>query len=95
MAGTATTTAADVIKASAEDPVSFAVHSLASNTVNIWVSQKDPSCALDYEELIPGATMFFEDFIGVLYIRSASGTATFTVPFSQFRSETASIVSRS
>lgn len=78
------TTTSQMIFSSKTKPASFSVHSLISNSVNVQLSQEDPSAATDYEELQPGQSAFFENFVGTLYGVSASSTAVVTVPFIQY-----------
>ena len=59
-------------------PVSFSLHASTANTINLNVSTVDPSVVNHIEELLPGQSLTFEDFVGSIWGAPATaGTVTF------------------
>ena len=62
-------------------PTFFVVHALVANTVNAQLSSSDPTVTDNYDELLPGQDLAFEDFIGSIWAYAPTGSPSVTVAF--------------
>jgi hypothetical protein len=79
--GSIGTTAKPIFTTAKGKPQTVYIHADSGNTASIYLSQNDPTVTHDYEELLAGQSMSFEDFDGTIYGISASGTQTYHFPF--------------
>lgn len=61
-------------------PTSGTIHALKTNNSDLWWSFTDPTVLIDYSELSPDEDLEFDDFMGKIYFRAASGTQSWTGP---------------
>ncbi len=82
-------TAICIIVAPESNPVSFELHADADNTDTInYNAAGDNGVTWSNGELVPGQSVFVDDFVGQLYIVAETGTLTWGLPFVQYRSVT-------
>jgi hypothetical protein len=74
-------TTAQAIFTALKRPTTFVIHADSGNTGVIRLSQNDPQVIHDYEELLAGQSMSFEDFKGSVFAIASTGTQTYHFPF--------------
>ena len=73
-----TTTPVMIFATPRSRPASFTLHAPASNSVNVEYSLTDVNI-LDFEELTPGQSTNYEDFVGAVWAKAATATATLNI----------------
>ena len=63
-------------------PRTYYLHAAKANTDNLKLG--DSADLVDFEELGPGDSIEYKDFIGTVWVAAASGTQTLEIPFKSY-----------
>ena len=75
------TTTAKAILFTGDQRASFIIHADADNSDTVNISGVDPLVVSEFEELLPGQSISFENYAGFVYAIAEAGTQNVYIPF--------------